>query len=155
MRLPAAKSEDFERVCQVFRDLFAAEFARISKVFREIPGLDTGHDGAELYLARSGWDVRGFPAFEDGHDGRWTLTLADRRAGQDLRFFDLQVLFKDEGNIILKYGHWDGDYQRSLDLAAFNGGPVEVPVSAEAPVRSGAECEDMLDVVDRRTWTPT
>lgn len=64
-----------------FRAYFARHIGAISAVLRAIPGIDTGHDGCDLWLhSHNGlWVVSAQPELNMGHNGVWRISMAHKQ----------------------------------------------------------------------------
>lgn len=94
---------------QIFRDNFATHIGQISAVLQNIQGIDTGHDGAEFFLSREGWEMSCFADLCDGHNGKWSIYLASRKDGVYKTLGQFEACF-DAGTLTSfhKSGLWAG-----------------------------------------------
>ena len=65
-----------------FKERFSEHIGTISRVFRSISYIDTGHDGAEICLHEAkqrvvgNWEMSAMPNLDYGHDGGWDVNIS-------------------------------------------------------------------------------
>lgn len=85
-----------------FRTHFAKHIGAISGVFRATPGIDTGHDGCDIWLYSPDglWVVSAQPELDKGHLGVWRISMAPRKGDGWGQWETFKVSFDTNNDLV-------------------------------------------------------